>query len=123
LNRDITSFQARVEEWMEACFPPTVRADRRERAHRFLEEALELAQATGCTADDAHALVGYVFGRPQGETVQEVGGVMVTLAGLCSASNVNMDAAGATELERNWRRIELIRAKQKSKPHGSPLPQ
>jgi hypothetical protein len=91
--------------------------------HRFLEEALELAQANVSSYDDAHALVEYVFGRPPGQPEQEVGGVMVTLASLCSASEINMDEAGDRELERNWDRIDVIRAKQQAKPHGSPLPQ
>lgn len=120
---EITSFQGRVERWLEACFSPDVRTNRGERTHRFLEEALELAQANGCTRDDALALVEYVFGRPAGEAPQEVGGVMVTLASLCSASEINMDNAGDRELERNWERIDLIRSKQQAKPHGSPLPQ
>ena len=120
---EISSYQARVEQWLEACFPPSVRADRGERTHRFLEESLELAQANGCTQEDAVALVSYVFGRPQGQPDQEVGGVLVTLAGLCSASGINMDDAGDRELNRNWDRIEAIRDKQRSKPHGSPLPQ
>jgi len=120
---EITSFQSRVERWLEACFSPDVRTNRGERTHRFLEEALELAQANGCTRDDAFALIEYVFGRPAGEAAQEVGGVMVTLASLCSASEINMDNAGDRELERNWERIDLIRSKQQAKPHGSPLPQ
>lgn len=120
---EVTSYQKRVDEWVQACFPPEVRTDRGERTHRFLEEALELAQANGCSRSDAVALVDYVFGRPQGEPDQEVGGVMVTLASLCSASGINMDEAGTRELERNWAKIETIRAKQASKPHGSPLPQ
>ena len=120
---EINSYQSRVEKWLEACFPLSVRSDRAERTHRFLEEALELAQANGCTRVDALALVEYVFGRPCGQPAQEVGGVMVTLAGLCSASKINMDEAGDRELDQNWERIEQIRAKQQSKPHGSPLPQ
>lgn len=112
-----------MEEWLDACFPPAVRADRTERTHRFLEEALELAQANGCSRSDAIALVEYVYGRKKGRPAEEVGGVMVTLAGVCSASGINMDEAGKRELERNWQRIETIRAKQQSKPHGSPLPQ
>lgn len=120
---EVTSYQGRVEQWLEACFPLHVRSDRGERTHRFLEEALELAQANGCTRDDALALVEYVFDRPSGEPSQEVGGVMVTLASLCSASEINMDEAGNRELERNWKRIDLIRSKQQAKPHGSPLPQ
>lgn len=123
LAADITSYQARVERWLEACFPPSVRSDRGERTHRFLEEALELAQANGCSREDAVALVDYVFSRPQGDPAQEVGGVLVTLASLCSAVAINMDEAGNKELECNWDRIEAIRAKQQSKPHGSPLPQ
>lgn len=119
----ISSFQEKVERWLEACFSVEVREDRLERAHRFLEEALELAQANGCSKSDASALVDYVFARPVGEPEQEVGGVMVTLAGLCSASKINMDDAGQREIDRNWDRIEDIRAKQKSKPHGSALPQ
>ncbi|ACB95174.1 hypothetical protein [Beijerinckia indica] len=119
----ITSYQARVEEWLEACFPPSVRADRGERTHRFLEEALELAQANGCSRGDAMALLDYVFGRPKGQADMEVGGVLVTLASLCSTSGINMDEAGDRELARNWERIDAIRAKQQSKPHGSPLPQ
>ncbi len=119
----ITSFQKRVEEWLKACFPAAVRSDRAERTHRFLEEALELAQANGCSREDAAALVQYVYDRPIGRPDLEVGGTMVTLAALCSASAINMDEAGDRELVRNWERIDQIRAKQASKPHGSPLPQ
>lgn len=122
-TQQMTSYQERVEAWLEACFSPAVRADRSERTHRFLEEALELAQANGCSHSEAIALVDYVFGRPEGHADQEVGGVMVTLASLCSATGLNMDDAGDRELERNWKRIDAIRAKQRSKPHGSPLPQ
>lgn len=119
----VTSFQERVEGWLKACFPEAVLSDRTERTHRFLEEALELAQANGCSREDATALVNYVYGRPVGIPDLEVGGVMVTLAALCSASAINMDDAGDKELSRNWNRIETIRAKQAAKPHGSPLPQ
>lgn len=123
MSTEISSYQLRVEQWLEACFPPHVRSDQGERAHRFLEEALELAQANGTTREDAMALVDYVFRRPTGDASQEVGGVMVTLASLCSASGINMEDAGDRELTRNWERIDLIRSKQQSKPHGSPLPQ
>lgn len=118
-----TSFQKRVESWLKSCFPIAVWSNRAERTHRFLEEALELAQANGCSREDALALVDYVYNRPVGTSDLEVGGVMVTLAALCSAFEINMDEAGDGELRRNWDRIETIRAKQATKPHGSPLPQ
>jgi len=116
-------FQTRVAEWLAACFPPSVCADREERTYRFLEEALELAQASGCSSDDARRLVDYVFSRPAGRPELEVGGVMVTLAGLCSATGIDMNDAAEKELQRNWSRIEAIRRKRASKPVGSPLPQ
>lgn len=69
-----TAFQQRVLPWMLDCFGEKIAGDQRERNHRFLEEALELVQACQCTADEAHQLVDYVFGRPAGEKEQEVGG-------------------------------------------------
>lgn len=116
-------FQDRVKDWMNACFPADATSDVGERLHRFLEEALELAQASGGSREDAIALVDYVFSRPAGQARLEAGGVMVTLAGLCSASGLDMMEAGETELARNWDRIEIIRAKRAGRPGNSPLPQ
>lgn len=117
------AFQQRVQPWMMACFGPEISADVAERNHRFLEEALELVQACGCTASEAHQLVDYVFGRPVGDKQQEVGGVMVTLAALCLAQGLDMHAAGEVELARIWTKVEAIRAKQAAKPKHSPLPE
>ncbi|MGF7178385.1 hypothetical protein [Azospirillum doebereinerae] len=116
------AFQSRVQPWMLACFGELIAADTMERNHRFLEEALELVQACGCTPSEAHQLVDYVFGRPTGERSQEVGGVMVTLAALCLAQGLDMHAAGETELGRIWTKVDVIRAKQAAKPKNSPLP-
>lgn len=106
-----------------ACFPAAALNDQQERVQRFLEEALELAQASGCSKKEAIELVDYVFSRPTGDQNQEIGGVMVTLAGLCSALQIDMDDAGETELNRNWQRLHTIRAKQSRRPTNSPLPQ
>lgn len=115
-------FQARVQPWMLACFGEAIAADKVERADRFVEEALELVQATGYGADRAHALVDYVFGRPKGEPHQEAGGVMVTLAAFCLAAGLDMHQAGEDELARIWTKVDAIRAKQAAKPTGSALP-
>lgn len=123
VNPQAIAFQKRVAPWMEACFGPKISSDRIERNHRFLEEALELVQSTGCTASEAHQLVDYVYGTPVGETHQEIGGVMVTLAALCLAVGDDMHDAGETELARIWTKVEKIRAKQASKPKHSPLPE
>lgn len=117
------AFQERVWRWLEACFGSTISSDKPERNHRFLEEALELVQATGCTASEAHQLVDYVFGRPVGEPHQELGGVMVTLSALAQAHGLDVEIAAEDELARVWGKIEQIRAKQAAKPKHSPLPQ
>jgi hypothetical protein len=116
-------FQQRVDPWLLACFGEAIARDTGERNHRFLEEALELAQANGCTASEAYQLVDYTFGRPIGEAAQEVGGVMVTLAALCLARGIDMHAAAETELARIWTMVEKIRTKQAAKPKHSPLPE
>lgn len=107
---------------MVACFGPRVAANGTERTHRFLEEALELVQTGGCTAQEAHQLVDYVFSRPAGQKSQEVGGVSVTLAAWCSAHDIDLEQAGEAELRRVWICMEQIRAKQASKRADSPLP-
>jgi hypothetical protein len=117
------TFQERVLPWLIACFGEKIASDKEERNHRFLEEALELVQACGCTASEAHQLVDYVYGRDVGEPAQEVGGVMVTLAALCLANHLEMHENGETELARIWTKVEVIRAKQAAKPKHSPLPQ
>lgn len=116
------NFQARVHPWMLACFGSEISADKIERNHRFLEEAIELVQSCGCTRSEAHQLVDYVFDRPAGERGQEVGGVMVTLAALCLAQVIDMDREADRELDRIWGKVEQIRAKQAAKPKHSPLP-
>ena len=114
------SFQTRVGQWQPVCFSPEVSQNLTERNHRFLEESLELVQACGCTASEAHQLVDYVFGRAVGEPFQETGGVMVTLAALCLAHGMDMVDAGETELRRIWTKVEEIRAKHATKPRYLP---
>lgn len=90
-NRDI--------EWVRSTFgEATLAVD--ERAARFLEEALELAQAVGLTREKAIALVEYVYSRPVGDPAQEVGGVGVTLLGLCSVIGVSADREERREHDR-----------------------
>lgn len=113
------TFQARTAAWVRNAFGYGVARDRRERALRFAEEALELAQATGeLSHEDAEALVRYVWDRPSGAVVQEVGGVLVTLAALCDAHEIDMQIAAEAELARCERKIEEIRAKHAAKPES-----
>lgn len=117
-------FQQRVAAWCVECFGETTAKDTTERNYRFLEEAIELVQANGCTLIEAMQLVLYVFGRDQGEINQEVGGVMVTLAALIAAAGGSISASAIAEIERIERPeiMEKIRRKHAAKPHASPLP-
>ena len=121
-DADHLPFQARVWPWMLACFGEAISQDTTERTHRFVEEALELAQACGCSASESHQLVDYVYGRPVGQRGQEVGGVMVTLAALCRPFGLDMHDCGDAELARVWTKVEQTRAKHAAKPKHSPLP-
>ncbi|MGY6709753.1 MAG: hypothetical protein ACXIVF_15645 [Rhizobiaceae bacterium] len=115
-------FQGRVHQWMLSCFNDEIAFSKTERNHRFLEEALELVQSLGCSKSEALQLVNYVYGRDTGEPKQEVGGVMVCLAALCTAASINLGAASEDELARVWSKISAIRAKHAAKPQFSPLP-
>ena len=115
--QDSPSFQSRVQPWMSACFGEALAQDKAERNHRFMEESLELVQACGATAGEVHQLVDYVFGRAAGDRKQEVGGVMVTLAALCLAHELDMHGAGEEELALIWAKVDAIRAKRAAKPN------
>ncbi len=120
-------FQAGVAEWMGQCFLPSLYSNMTERGDRLLEEVLELLQAHGYDKTRVATLVDYVFGRPVGEPAQEVGGVMVTLAGYCWVAGLDMHAAGDAELARiNQPEVmDKIRRKQEAKNalhFDTPLP-
>ncbi|CCP15836.1 hypothetical protein SMRA8_1770 [Stenotrophomonas maltophilia RA8] len=121
------SFQAGAAEWMGQCFLPSLYSNMTERGDRLLEEVLELLQAHGYDKARVPTLVDYVFGRPVGDPAQEVGGVMVTLAGYCWVAGLDMHAAGDAELARiNQPEVMAkIRAKQEAKNalhFDTPLP-
>lgn len=109
-------FQARVNDWLIDCLGETSVANKMERNARILEEALELVQSLDYNEASAHEMVGYVYGRDKGEPSQEVGGVMVSLAALCTTNNIDMLASGEIELKRCNLNKELIRKKQAAKP-------
>jgi hypothetical protein len=115
-------FQGRVHQWMKDCFKRPDALFLEQRAFRFIEEALELAQAAGTSREDVLRLVQYVYDRPVGVISQEIGGVMVTLAALATSCYYIMDECGETELSRCVKNTDRIRAKDLVKPQRSPLP-
>ncbi|WP_349782365.1 hypothetical protein [Xanthomonas arboricola] len=123
----VNTFQAGVSKWMGECFLPSLYSNMTERGDRLLEEVLELLQSKGYDQTRVATLVDYVYGRPVGEPAQEVGGVMVTLAGYCCVAGLDMHVEGARELERITQPevMAKIRRKQEAKNalhFDTPLP-
>ena len=119
------SFQCATEHWADKCFGNGGRSDLYTRHVRFYEEATELIQAGNISREHAHMLVDYVYGRPTGEVMQEIGGVMITVSLLASAHEHHLREAANRELTRCWDKMDAIREKQKMKPlgrEGGPLP-
>jgi len=121
-SMSLGSLQTRVNEWITTAFGREAAKDKAERNHRFLEEALELVQANGCTKREAYQLVDYVFNRPAGDPAREVGGVMNTLAALANASDIDISRETEKEMAIVWKNIDKIREKRLTKPTTSPLP-
>lgn len=76
----------------------------------------------GCSKADVLELVDYVFWRAVGEPKQEVGGVLVTLMGVCESHGMNATQCGEDELSRVWTKVDAIRAKNARQVRGSALP-
>jgi hypothetical protein len=118
----VETFQSRAGKWVVACFGDEISCDELERMDRAVEEFYEGLQTRNYPRERLPALENYVWSRPVGDTFQEIGGIMMTLAAWCCAMGVDMHAAGETELARVWTKVDVIRAKQATKPTGSALP-
>lgn len=91
--------QAQIRKWVETRLGADA-MDLHERGMRFLEEAMELAQAVGVSSASAMKIGAVVYNKPRGVAAQEVGGVGVTLLALCAASDIDMMASIDMETER-----------------------
>lgn len=113
---DRDSRQAQVIRWCARTFGEAVAVDKRERAERFLEEALELAQACGVDVARVSSISRHVYSKPVGEIDQEIGGVGVTLLALAENYGISADMAERNELTRVLRKDPAhFRARQDAK--------
>jgi len=100
-------------EWVETRLGKKA-MDPHERALRFVEEALELAQAVGLTEPDIDRLRHLVFRKPLGHVGQEIGGVVTTLLTLSESWNTEMTIAALMEIDRiHELPMEKFRKRQK----------
>lgn len=94
------ALQAIAWDWGVRCFGLDHMRDPKIRALRFLEEALELAQACGVTEGKASLALTSVYQRKSGETMQEFGGCMVTLSVLAYTLGYNVEGVFLHEVTR-----------------------
>lgn len=97
------NIQKAVVDWGIRCFGEAHMKDPIVRAARFLEEAIELAQAVGLPKDHAQRVLDYVYAREPGNVAQELGGVSNTQYSLADALGLSVAQCEQVELERCWR--------------------
>lgn len=93
------SLQAQVYRWARDTFGAESSSPR-ERARRFIEEALELVQVEGIYSRDVLAILDHVYNKPPGDPKSEAGGVGVTLLAYCEAKGFSARQAEADEFSR-----------------------
>jgi hypothetical protein len=91
--------QERTAAWIARTFGPELMAPT-ERIARFVEEAIELAQACGLPREAIGRIADHIYAKPVGDPAQEFGGVGVTLLGLAASLGLDADALELAELTR-----------------------
>jgi hypothetical protein len=94
------SEQEIVGDWALRCFGSRSFNSLPERARRVLEEAIELAQASGLSIEDGLNLMQYVYRRPIGELSQELAGVGSTLLVLAESQKIDLKAVISADIQR-----------------------
>ena len=94
-----------ILEWALNTWGNDVAGNTNERARRFLEEAMELAQSCGVTWEETYDLSQRVYGNDADkDTHKEAGQAVLTLYALCAWMAIDPDDA----LLREWRRVQEI---------------
>lgn len=89
--------------------------DRRERARRLVEEAIELAQAEGVPEHEVALIAQRVFSRPIGDPVTEGGDVGLTYLAWTHAAGLDMHALVTKRLDETANMRARIRASAAAK--------
>lgn len=116
MSDTLDALQRVVGHWVVRYIGPDLLIDRRERALRVLEEAIELAQAEGLSRDSVARLSDRAFSRPAGEPRSEAAGVLVTLLAWAVGAQVSLWDEAIREVRRIHRLPpEAVRLKQAEK--------
>jgi hypothetical protein len=95
-----------VRAWVREAFGPVLAAPEapRERGLRFVEEAIELAQALGVTAQEVAALTQRVYEKPADSVAKEVPQVFICLLAVVGAYGQDLVAL----VNNEWARIQNL---------------
>lgn len=85
--------QKTAYNWTVKAFGPDHANSASQRATRFIEEAIELYQTCGGNRAMLHKLADFVFDKPPGEPVKELGDVGLTLLTVAELHHVSADTA------------------------------
>lgn len=109
------NLQERTRQLTLQCFGYHNTYDRRERAFRFGEEALEVLQAAGLTTKDILALLETVYSEKPGYLRKELANAHITLMALATANSIELEST--TEFDLNWamENIPAIQARYQKK--------
>lgn len=94
-----TTLGADFLKWAIEIFGP-VAADRRERAMRFVEEAIEVAHAEGVLEITLENMIERVYSRKAGEISREIGQASATLEMFAASIGVSVSDEAAREFAR-----------------------
>ena len=108
-------FQVWVDTWVQQCFGSLKALTTRERSFRFIEEGVELVQATGLTKEEVIRVVEHVYAKPVGQVEQEAGGVLMSMTVLCNHLGINMANTAQGALHECIANGAKIRAKLEQK--------
>lgn len=105
-----------LQEWVAGWLKLTLGVESldnlRERAFRFIEEAMELAQACGVTRDEAQKLHSAVYEQRSGQFRKELGDAHLTLLALADTLRIDLLDCTKQRLEQlsDLKEIERVRA-------------
>lgn len=90
-----------IWDWGVSCFGIDHMRNPKVRGLRFIEEAVEVAQALDIPRERMIDVINIVYSKPPGQMMEELGGALLTLSVLCRlVSNKDMDEILEIELRR-----------------------
>jgi len=110
----------RIGAWASDCLGDQQVASKKERAYRFFEEALELAQAAGLSQEEAAEMLKVTYGRSPGFIEEEVADVRIALSVLCVPYDIDPEIVTERKLAECMANSDIIRERQKRKRFRDP---